>query len=114
MLAAIAEVAGASWPERVRYIAELLSAKPEETLNVQAIEDIFKIFTARPNATYLSSKDIVAELIEQEERPWGEYGRTGKPLTQNGLARLLKGFEIFPANVRTPRRRGQGLYPPGL
>jgi hypothetical protein len=102
VLAAIADVAGRCWPERVRDIAKLLSAKPEETLNVQAIEDIFKMFAARPNATYLSSKDVVDGLVAQEDRPWAEHGRTGKPLTQNGLARLLKGFEIYPANVRTP------------
>ena len=39
-------------------------------------------------------------LIAIEGRPWAEFGKYQKPITQNQLARLLEPYEIKPKNVR--------------
>src|SRR5262249_55849472 len=42
---------------------------------------------------------------------WAEYNRrTGKPITVNQLARLLKGFHIAPDSVRIGDRTPKGYY----
>ena len=48
----------------------------------------------------LSSNELVAALIAIEGRPWAEW-KAGKPLSANGLARLLAPFGIAPATIRT-------------
>ena len=50
----------------------------------------------------IASAVLVDALIAIQGRPWAEYGKTGKPLTQNKLARLLNvpGLRIAPENVR--------------
>ena len=47
-----------------------------------------------------SSAELVAALIAIEGRPWAEW-KAGKPLSANGLARLLAPFGIAPATIRT-------------
>ena len=46
--------------------------------------------------TEVSSKDMMDYLVTLKERPWAEFGRTGKPVTANRVARLLKPFKIIP------------------
>ena len=48
----------------------------------------------------MPSAELVAALIAIEGRPWAEW-KAGKPLTANGLARLLAPFGIAPATIRT-------------
>jgi hypothetical protein len=40
-------------------------------------------------------------LVEIEGRPWGEFGRSGKPMSPNQLARMLKPLGIAPEVIRT-------------
>jgi Protein of unknown function (DUF3631) len=47
---------------------------------------------------------LVDRLKGLKDRPWDEFGRNGKGLTQNTLARLLKPYQIRPATIRM----GQG------
>ena len=44
---------------------------------------------------------IVDELARIEGGPWAEWGKGGKPITQNALARLLKPL----SDRRRPRAR---------
>ena len=46
------------------------------------------------------SRDLVNELVKLEERPWCEW-RKGNPLTQNGLAKILRTFAIHSKDIRT-------------
>ena len=48
----------------------------------------------------LSSAELVVALIAIEGRPWAEW-KVGKPITANGLARLLAPFGIAPSTIRT-------------
>ena len=48
----------------------------------------------------IPSAALVEALAEIEGRPWAEYGKSEKPITQNKLARLLKPLNIVPENIR--------------
>jgi hypothetical protein len=47
-----------------------------------------------------SSAHLIERLVEIVPRPWAEYGRSGKPLTQNKLARLLRPLHIASEQIR--------------
>ena len=90
-LLSIAELIGGEWPERARK-AMLFFEKvsSEDSIGQILLGDIKNIFATRDRIT---SKELVDSLIAVEDHPWSDW-RRGKPLTQNGLARLLKPFEI--------------------
>src|SRR5262249_10503033 len=50
----------------------------------------------------IRSIDLVAELNKDPERPWIEWGKGGKPLTQKQLGGLLRDFSIISETVSLP------------
>jgi Protein of unknown function (DUF3631) len=46
--------------------------------------------------TKISTAELIEGLVDIIPRPWAEYGKGGKPITQNRLARLLKPLGIAP------------------
>jgi hypothetical protein len=110
-LLAIADVAGGHWPERARKAAALSHeiAEDDDSRLIVLLGDIRQIF-ANQGTDRLPSSDLVEALVEIEGRPWAEYGRTGKPLTQNQLARLLKSLAIVPGTIRTETGTSKGYY----
>ena len=101
-LCAIADAVGGEWPERLRKA--ILAANPEFTEGVSSIElllgDVRDIFD-KLGRNRISSDDLITNLVEITPRPWAEYGRSGKPLTQNKLASLLKPLAITPHLLRS-------------
>jgi Protein of unknown function (DUF3631) len=73
---------------------------------VQLLADIRAIFSER-KVDRLPSADLVAALAAIEERPWAEW-KAGKPLTANGLARLLGPFGVSPETIRIGDRTMKG------
>jgi hypothetical protein len=61
------------------------------------LADFRAIFEAE-NTDRLPSSTVVSALVEIEESPWAEWH--GKPITKNGVARILKRYEIRPATIR--------------
>jgi putative DNA primase/helicase len=114
-LLAIADVAGGDWPDKARQAARALASSDDGDTSVggQLLSDIKAIFAERRNTDWLPSEEIAGTLGKIEGRPWGEFGRSGKPITANGLARLLKPFGIRPGKARedgyTPGVRGYAL-----
>ena len=112
-LLAIADAAGGAWPERARLAAlrchDGADDSDAERL-VLLLGDIKAIFEDAADDR-LASADLTKRLVELEGRPWAEYGRTGKPLSQNQLARLLKPLGIAPEviRIRTETARGYML-----
>jgi putative DNA primase/helicase len=106
-LLAIAEAVGGPWPQRVCTAA--LKSVGGEVDEISRLElllgDIRDIFGKLKLGT-ISSAELIEKLVEIMPRPWGEYGRSGKPLTQNKLARLLKPLGIAPGLVGTDRVSG--------
>lgn len=101
-LLAIADLVGGDWPERARKAAIVLSTGRADTkgageLLICDIEVIFKARKVEPDR--ISTADLLTALCELDGRPWAEWFR-GRPLTANGLARLLHPFGVGPKSVR--------------
>jgi hypothetical protein len=102
-LLAIADEAGAPWPEQAREAARVVfSADPEEELGTELLADLRDIFKEAGDPNVLASKVLLAKLVALEDRPWLHfYPKTGKPLTPHKMAALLKPYGIHSAgNVR--------------
>ena len=70
----------------------------DQSLRTMLLEDIRSIFATK-GVDRLSSAELVEALLEMKDRPWPEFGRADKPITQSKLAGLLKDFGIRPCNV---------------
>ncbi|WP_441280276.1 DUF3631 domain-containing protein [Bradyrhizobium sp. 63_E2_N1_3] len=106
-LLAIATVAGGKWLERGQAAALASAAADidDAALLELLLGDIRDIFAKRAAneidpADRIPSAALAEALAEIEGRPWAEYGKNDKPLTQNKLARLLKPLKIVPENIR--------------
>jgi hypothetical protein len=102
-LLAIADLVGGKWPQRAREAACVLSGDGHDvaSANVELLADVQKAFG---DADIITSADLVAALVADPERPWATWGKGDKPLTQNGLARLLKPFAIISETVHPAGR----------
>ena len=123
ILCGIASVAGGDWLKRAHTAALAgATAEVDEGSRLELLlGDIRDVSGMRE---HMPSADLVAALVAIEGRPWAEYGRTGKPITQNKLARLLKPRELSrrglgqttPASVgtsaRASRRRSNAIFGP--
>jgi putative DNA primase/helicase len=96
-LFSIADLAGGSWPERARAVAEVAeTTKQDQSKRTMVLGDIRDLFAAR-GTDRLRSAEIVEALGAMETRPeW----RNGKPITPVALGRLLGPFSIVPDNQR--------------
>jgi len=83
----------------------------DEDLAVILLHDIRAVFS-RADVDRISSRNLVADLIDLEDAPWSEYrGRQSnqqpRPLSQTQLAQLLRFFAIRPGSMwRGPRPQG--------
>jgi putative DNA primase/helicase len=96
-LLAIADAAGGSWPHQARKAAILLSSQEnagETSAAVQLLADL-RDFFQNTKQDFLSSEDVVAKLLEMEERPWGEW-KKGKAITKIQVAAILRKFGVRP------------------
>jgi len=93
--AAIADLVGGDWPERIRAAAvKLIAPDAGDTLAITLLVDLRKLFADR-GVDRLTSAEIIEALVALEDKPWAEI-RGGRPLTVNGLAKLLENFKIKP------------------
>ncbi len=104
-LCAIADASGGTWPTRVRRALVGLARQEVEddptSPGVMLLSDIAEIL-GRWNGSTISSKDLLSELILDDEGPWAEW-RRGDPITPQGIAKLLKEFGIRPKRDRKGR-----------
>ena len=109
-LLAIADVAGSEWPQRARRALEAIQATAEDaSIRVQLLTDIRVIFDEY-KLDRLPSDKLIEALIAIESRPWAEW-KAGKPLSKNGLARLLKPLKIRPGTKRIAgEKTAKGYY----
>ena len=106
-LLAIAEVAGPMAAHRAKEASlEACAIKEDQSFNTQLLGDIREVIEAK-GGTYITSAELVAALVAMTDRPWGECNH-GKAMTQNGLARRLKGFGIGTINVGPKKDRAKG------
>lgn len=105
-LLAVADAAGGPWPEEARKAARELhgARRDDEAFGVLMLRDCRAAFDDR-RALRIGSADLLADLVARDESPWGDMG--GRPLTLQGLAKLLRPFRIAPKVERVdgqPRR----------
>jgi hypothetical protein len=104
-LLAVADAACGRWPQRARWTAtkaHVAAVTGDEASRLELllgdIRDVFDGLVSDKDR--ISSAHLIERLVEIVPRPWAEYGRSGKPLTQNKLARLLKPLGIVPQKIR--------------
>jgi Protein of unknown function (DUF3631) len=108
-LLAIADQAGGCWPKAVRKAALAIfgsSAAADQNIGVQLLADIKGVFDEK-GADRIFSEDLVTALAKIETSPWAEW-KNGKPMTVIQLARQLKPFKAYPANVRIEDAQKKG------
>jgi len=108
-LFAIADMIGGDWPSRAREAAANLMPKETESIGPMLLEDIKAAFEAK-STDRLSSEEICEALAAMEGRPWAEYGKAGKAISKNQLAKSLKQFRIVPDSVRIGGKTPKGYY----
>jgi hypothetical protein len=111
-LLAIAVVAAGDWPEQARQVAEqccTAASDDDDTWLQILIVDIHRVFAER-KTDRISSLELVETLKEIEGRPWAEFGRTSKPITQNKLAWLLKPLGIPSDTIRDGAKLFKGYH----
>jgi len=105
-LISIADVAGGPWPDLIRKSMFGMINGTDESIGPKLLRDIQAIFKDR-NGERIFSDGLVEELNSLKESPWCDW-RRGKGLTQNGLARLLKPFNIHSKTMRICEDRKNG------
>lgn len=96
----IADTAGGDWPKRARNTALKLSGDGEEskTIGVELLSDIQETFEAK-KVDRLASADLIAALVEDEEKPWAGYNR-GFPIKPAQVAKRLREYGISSNTIR--------------
>lgn len=107
-LAAVAKLAGGSWPSECADAFQKLTPKDEgEAIGAMLLEDIQNIF--RESAIdRIWCCDLVDSLIELEERPWPEW-KHGKPMTVRSLANLLRAYGIKSVQMKDGFKNRNGF-----
>jgi hypothetical protein len=105
-LLAVADLAGADWPERARVAAvtHVTDSKAATlSLGVRLLADMRDIFGDRDA---MSTEDILKALRNIEDAPWSDL--RGKELDARGLANRLRRYEITRSDVRIGDWHGKG------
>jgi len=105
-LLGIAHIAGEPWSRQARAAAIRLSGREAErdpSIRERLLADVRMIFD-ESGADRIASHDLAEGLAQIEESPWGE-SRAGKPVTQTGVANLLRPFGITSRSIRLPSGR---------
>ncbi len=124
-LLAVADVAGGDWPRRARAAGITLCGsvdEREQIVTVQLLADIRDIFdgeivldkegepivdlfTREPQreggeGERIATKRLLEKLCALDERPWPAWGKARKPITDLGLAKLLRPYGIRSGTIR--------------
>jgi hypothetical protein len=103
-LFAIAQAAGADWPARAAVAFAALTGSEDtdaQGIGATLLADIAAIFSTEATDRLPSAK-LAEALAHMEGRPWPEFGKPPKPITANGLARLLRRFSVAPHTIKLP------------
>jgi hypothetical protein len=111
-LLAIADAAAGKWPQRARTAAVEICGfddEDEEGRLELLLGDIRDVFD-KSGEDRISSAHLIEQLCEIVPRPWAEYGKNDKEITQHQLARLLKPLGIPTQKVASGDTRVNGYF----
>ena len=69
-----------------------------DNLKTRLLQDIRRAFARCGDPDLMRTRDLLEELLKDQEAPWAEYGTTG--LGPRHLGLLLKDFDIKAATLR--------------
>ena len=103
-LLAIGQVAGGEWAGttgRAHRACEHVAADVDDDTGAgeMLLVDLRVVFRDAGDPEALPTRQILDALYAMGDRPWNEW-RRDKPLSERGLARLLKGFKITSGTIR--------------
>ena len=99
-LFAVADLAGGDWPARVRKAAAAaVRVRGDQDIKAELIIDIKSVMDENRAVEEWPSAMLAEHLARLEGRPWAEFGKAQKPITQNAIARLLRPFGIAPTRI---------------
>ena len=107
-LFAVADAAGAEWPQRARTAAVTLVTDVTQSppgLGVLLLTDVRAVFIEADHDK-LTTETILKALNAMEESPWGNI--RGNPLDARGLARRLSRYEIKSKTIRIGEQVAKG------
>lgn len=116
-LFAIADLAGGDWPTLVRAAERVVGTADDdnaESLGERLLADVRDAFNAwvgeHPNAVdhEMASAELIRRLVDRDDRPWAEMGKSRKPLTTNALARMLGKLGVHPRKLGPDHDRFRG------
>jgi putative DNA primase/helicase len=107
---AIADMAGGDFPERARTALVNLTPHTEYNASLRLLEATYWLFVGeKPEGemptqitvkrTKLASAFIVKRLNANKMGEWCEFDGRGRPITQRGVARLFRPYDIQPGTV---------------
>ena len=99
LLLAIADLAGGEWPERARQAAQKISGTADTTSAGTRLLAAIRAAFDQTVGGDISSAELMGKLTAEPDSEWAEW-RSGKPITQAQLARLLRPFGVAPCPVR--------------
>jgi hypothetical protein len=103
-------MAGGEWLDRLsKALVAILGdggASTDQSKLAHLLSDIRAVFNEKKQDA-LFSADLISSLTGIETSPWAE-SKAGKPITQNGLARLLSSLKVRPKDVRIGEEHRKG------
>jgi hypothetical protein len=105
----LGDTIGDDWSDRIRDAAHALIGTEPDSDDSVLLADIKLTFDVK-NTDRLWSGGVCEALAAMEGRPWAEYGKSGKPISKNQLAKRLKRFGIVPDTIRIGGDTAKGYY----
>lgn len=99
-LCAIGDICGSTWAQRSRQATVVINnarLQRDPSWAVQLLTDCQRIFNER-NVDRLTTETLIEQLIAITESPWGDM--RGTPLDARKLARMLRKYDVKPADHR--------------
>jgi len=107
LMFAIADSLGDTAGARARRIAQhIVGAVDMASAGVLLLQDIKTMFD-RSTLDYLTTKAIIEDLTADPEKPWADWSR-GRPITDKGIADLLREYRIISRTVGPQDARSKG------
>ena len=108
LMFAIADSLGEEVGARARTVAQRLAGAADlASAGVELLREVRAVFEAS-TLDYVYSRKLLDHLHADPEKPWVEYGRAGKPITAEGVAKLLREYNIVSKAVGPKEARAKG------
>ncbi|MEZ5078441.1 MAG: DUF3631 domain-containing protein [Solirubrobacterales bacterium] len=98
-LFAIADMAGAEWPQKARRAAVELSAPKEDSDRTYGQQLLEAVRTAMGVEDRITTAALLEAVNGEDELPFGSW-RDGKGLDARGIAKILSKYGIRPRSIR--------------